>query len=101
MAATRGHGAQATDVQEDAYHLAALATSLSPLARRLAERLSTLTAEDPTLYADSTEEAGAHTTAAGADLTRAMALAEELARAFTGAFEKLGHVNHRDVGDPD
>lgn len=92
---------RATDVQEDAYHLATLASRLSPLARRLADRLTTLTAEDPTLYADSTEEAGHHTTAAAADLTRAVTLAEELGRAFTGAFQKLGHVNHRRLQDPE
>ncbi|GAB3167473.1 hypothetical protein GCM10027258_92870 [Amycolatopsis stemonae] len=92
---------RATDVQEDAYHLATLAGHLSPLARQLAERLATLTAEDPTLYADSPEEAGHHTTAAAADLTRAVTLAEELARAFTGAFEKLHHVNHRRLQDPE
>ncbi|WP_410597858.1 hypothetical protein [Amycolatopsis sp. lyj-23] len=92
---------QVTDVQEAAYHLARVARQLAPLARKLADRLTTLTAEDPTLYTDSPEEAGAHTTAAAADLARAVAAAEELARDFTGAFQTLGHVNHRRLQDPE
>jgi hypothetical protein len=92
-----------TTVQEAAYYLSELAMSLSPIAERLADRLTTLTADDPTLYAADTEEAGAHTTAAAADLTRAMVLTEQLAKAFTGAFQQLGHVNHAlpDVSESD
>jgi hypothetical protein len=97
---TAGAVPRVTDVQEAAYHLAQLASRLSPLARRLSDRLTTLAAEDPTLYAHD-GEASTHTAAAAADLTRAMSLTEELARAFNGAFQKLGPVNHRDVSEQD